>query len=210
MREIRMSSLMSGDGRRGATPIGSATAPFLDSTMKARAVDQHGGMMPGQHRLRDQGEMRTHRLRADRLDHNRDPRVPLRAEGAEQPGQLEAAMHQRPWTAALLGPAPDHLALLANAGLVLHPHLDGARLGMLFGDLRQAFGKARLERRLCIWVRLVVLRSTHQLLQVQQMQLDAYRFGAHADAPGTLDQSNNVANPELGPAGLAARPAPSV
>src|SRR6476646_5885090 len=112
-------------------------------------------------------------------------------------------MHQRPWTAALLGPAPDHLALLANAGLVLHPHLDGARLGMIFGDLRQAFGKARLERRLCIWVRLVVLRSTHQLLQVQQMQLDAYRFGAHADAPGTLDQSNNVANPELGPAGLA-------
>jgi len=34
---------------------------------------------------------------------------------------------------------------------------------MIFGDLRQAFGKARLERRLCIWVRLVVLRSTHQL-----------------------------------------------
>src|SRR4051794_29763489 len=32
MREIRMSSLMSGDGKRGAATISSATAPILDST----------------------------------------------------------------------------------------------------------------------------------------------------------------------------------
>jgi hypothetical protein len=45
MREIRMSSLMSGDGRRGATPIGSATAPFLDSTRLAQAQEdpERGG-----------------------------------------------------------------------------------------------------------------------------------------------------------------------
>ena len=35
------------------------------------------------------------------------------------------------------------------------------------------------------------------------MQLGAYRFGAHANAPGVLEQRNNVANPELGPAALA-------
>ena len=170
--------------------------------MKTRAIEQPGGMVLRSHRLRDQGEVRIHRLRADFLDDDRYAGIPLGAERAEQPGRLEAAMHERPRAAAFLGPASDHFAFLADPGFVLHPNLNLRGLGMVLGDLCQAFGKPLLERGLRGWIRLVVLRPAHQLLQAHGMQLGAHRFGAHADAPGALDQRDNVANSELGPSVL--------
>ena len=54
-------------------------------SVEARAIDNDGGVVRRQNRLRDDGEMRVHRRRAHLLNDESGADVPFGAEGAEQP-----------------------------------------------------------------------------------------------------------------------------
>jgi hypothetical protein len=55
-------------------------------SVEARAIDNHGGVVMWQNRLRDDGERRIHRRRAHRLNDESGADVAFGTEGAEQPG----------------------------------------------------------------------------------------------------------------------------
>ena len=62
-----------------------------------------------------------------------------RADGAEQIGALVALVGRLPWPGAAPGPLADETVLLADASLVLEPHLDRLALWNV--------GEMRLQRR---------------------------------------------------------------
>jgi hypothetical protein len=57
--------------------------------------------------------------------------APRRADGAEQVGALVALVGRLTRPCSTPGPLPDNAVLLADAGLVLEPDLDGLALGQV-------------------------------------------------------------------------------
>ena len=110
----------------------------LRGDVPPRPVDEHDGVGAGFHGERDLLEMQLHRLGvAERQD--KTGRLAERgADGAEDIGRGGSLIFQGKRARPAFGPAPSDLVLLADAGFVLEPQLEGLAAGR--GDVRQEVG----------------------------------------------------------------------
>ena len=98
--------------------------PQVGADVLPRPVEDEHGVGPGRHGPGQLGQEQAHGRGRDLGQHQRDARVPLRADRTEQLDGGEALLPRPARPSASLVPDVRDAALLADPGLVLEPQLD--------------------------------------------------------------------------------------